>query len=128
MKINCWFLLERAEDLPDTWSVHCLELDVITFGDSLEEGLRMGLEAAQMTLRADLAAGLDTRRRRAPEEYWQKLYALMAAPARRHLPVNLLNASEREVRIVAANLEVSVPGAESSQATLDAPVGGILAA
>lgn len=131
MKTNVWFLVERAEDLPDAWVAHCLELDVITWGSSPEDALRMGCEAAQMTLADDIARGYDSRKRRAPEEDWQKLYTLMAAP-KKLIPVSLLNNSQEELRIIGANLELSVPSSgqqtEAPPVLNATPVGGILAA
>lgn len=129
MKTNAWFLFERSQQLSNSvWVAHCLDLDVVTYGDSLDDALRMGIEAAQMALSDDLAAGLDSRRRRAPEEDWQRLYELMANATKR-IPVEDLGQRQNEVRIVAANLELSVsPELFLEQRHDDEPTGAILAA
>jgi hypothetical protein len=128
MKTNAWFLFERSQQLPDTWVAHCLDLDVVTYGSSLDDALRMGIEAAQMALSDDLAAGLDSRRRRAPEEDWRRLYDLMANATKR-IPVEMLGQRQSELRIVAANLELSVSSPMSFDKTSsEEPIGAILAA
>lgn len=128
MKTNAWFLFERSQQLPNIWVAHCLDLDVVTYGSDLNDALRMGIEAAQMALSDDLAAGLDSRRRRAPEEDWQRLYELMAKATKR-IPVQMLGEQQDEVRIVAANLELSVsPQMILERIRREEPTGAVLAA
>lgn len=128
MKTNAWFLFERSQQLSNTWVAHCLDLDVVTYGSNLDDALRMGIEAAQMALSDDLAAGLDSRRRRAPEEDWQRLYELMANATKR-IPVQMLGERQSEVRIVAANLELSVsPQMILERMNREEPTGAVLAA
>lgn len=105
MKTHFWFLFERAEDVPDAWVAHCLDLDVVTYGVSLQHALEMVLEATRMVLDHDAAVGRDSLDRRAPDEYWEKLDALRKAPKMR-IPVALLGSRQEDVKIVAAELEV----------------------
>lgn len=105
MKTHFWFLFERAEDVPDAWVAHCLDLDVITYGVSLQHALEMVLEATRMILDADAAAGRDPLERRAPPEDWEKLQQLRDAP-KMHIPVALLGSRQGEVNIAAVEMEV----------------------
>lgn len=68
-----WFVIERSTELVNTWSAHCLDLDVVTFGDSFEHAREMVLEASRMILDADAKVGRNSLSRRAPEEFWSKL-------------------------------------------------------
>lgn len=78
MNVNLWFLIERSEELPEYWEVHCLELDLISYGETPQQALMMGIEAAYMVLVSDLHAGLNPTQRRAPQEAWDKLYKLIS--------------------------------------------------
>lgn len=61
-----------AEDLPDTWVAHCLDLDTVTWAGSKAEAIYMAREAIMLTIAEDLEAGLDSRTRRAPNEAWEE--------------------------------------------------------
>ena len=43
-----WFLVTPAEDLPGAWTVHCLETDVVSQGESPRHAFEMGMEAVEM--------------------------------------------------------------------------------
>lgn len=51
---------------------HCLDLDVVSHGDTHADALRMTMEAAQIAVDADEKEGLDPLERRAPRELWPK--------------------------------------------------------
>ncbi len=71
--LNFWVVAKPAPDMPGWWIAHCLDIDVITQGDSLEDALSSIPEAVGMTLADDLKAGRDPLQRRAPPEYWAEL-------------------------------------------------------
>lgn len=120
MKSNAWFLIEMSEDLPNTWVAHCLDLDVVAYGSSLDEAVRMGIETAEMALSDDLAAGLDSRRRRAPQEDWDRFYQLMGEATKR-IPVGALGQSE--VRYAIITLELNVVDALDEKGSTEEPRG-----
>ena len=62
----------QAEDMPGTWVAHCLDLDVVTWADNKPESIYMAREAIMSTIAADVAAGIDCRKRRAPDEDWEE--------------------------------------------------------
>ena len=77
-RYDLWFVVKRAEDLPDQWVAHCLDLDVVTQGNGAAHALRMLGEACVMTIMHALEAGKDPLAgQRAPDEYWNELYDMM---------------------------------------------------
>jgi predicted RNase H-like HicB family nuclease len=72
---NLHIVLWRAEDVPGQWLAHCLELDVVSQGNSLPHALEMVKEAIETVIVADLQKGLDPARRRAPQEEWDAMWA-----------------------------------------------------
>jgi predicted RNase H-like HicB family nuclease len=70
--LNLWAVLARAPDVSG-WVAHCLDLHVVTVGDTFTHALQMLHEATTMTLEDDQAAGIDSFTRRAPDEYWNEL-------------------------------------------------------
>jgi predicted RNase H-like HicB family nuclease len=74
---NFWVLVKPAEDVPGQWLAHCLEVDVVTQGDSIKHVLDMISEAVPMVVEEDLSTGRDPHERRAPKEYWNELYQLL---------------------------------------------------
>ena len=105
-RYNLWFLVRRAVDLPGQWTAHCLELDVVTQGESVEHAIRMLAEASVMTLADDLEHGRDPFDRRAPDEYWAELYRIV----REGLPGQLaeLAAAGDRLQVVAGQVEFHV--------------------
>lgn len=80
-----WILLSPATDVEGQWIAHCLDLDVVTQGSSLEHAALMGREAVDIVIESDAANGKDPfSRDQAPEEDWKRLYDLMhhAVPLR----------------------------------------------
>ena len=72
-------LVTRAEDIEGEWISHCLELDVMSQGDSIAQALAGIAEAIAMAVEDDLSHGLDPfSRRRAPDEYWHQMDAVIA--------------------------------------------------
>ncbi len=67
-----WCTFERDRE-SRRWIARVLELDVLTVGETLDEAISMAEDAARLTLEHDLQHGLDPLRRRAPQEYWDKL-------------------------------------------------------
>lgn len=76
-KFNLWTLVERSEELPGQWVAHVLELDAVTHGNSLEHAIEMAYEAATLIIVDDLTEGRSLASRRAPDEYWADLYAVL---------------------------------------------------
>jgi predicted RNase H-like HicB family nuclease len=77
LSFNLWWVVKPAEDLPGQWVVHCLDLDVVTQGESIPHAITMGVEACQMVLEDDLGEGRDPLDRRAPNDYWDEMYELL---------------------------------------------------
>jgi hypothetical protein len=66
-----------AEDVPGQWLAHCLELDVVSQGNSLPHALEMLKEAVGEVLVSDLQKRLDPMRRRAPQEDWDRMWGML---------------------------------------------------
>lgn len=72
-----WITIRRAQDLPGEWIAHCLDFDVVMQGRDPQHAFEMVKEGVGMVVIDDLEAGRDPRKRRAPEEYWEQLSAIM---------------------------------------------------
>jgi predicted RNase H-like HicB family nuclease len=96
---NFWFLIQRAPDVPGEWTAHCLELDVVSQGSSLQQALDMVTEACLMVIGDDLAAARDPLSRRAPDRFWEEMYRLVRQSRRVDDPSRL---DEGEVNFLVA--------------------------
>lgn len=76
-RVPCWTIIQPADEIPGVWTAHCLELDVVTQGDSPEHALEMAQEAACMVLFDDLVRGEEPTARRAPDEEWERLTRIL---------------------------------------------------
>lgn len=76
---HLWALFRPSADVPGEWIAHCLDLDVVTQGRSLQHSIEMLLEAVVITVEADVNAGLDPFRRgdRTPKENRSELAQLL---------------------------------------------------
>jgi predicted RNase H-like HicB family nuclease len=74
-----WVLIYPAEDVAGSWVAHMLDLDVVSFGDSIAHALKMVLEATMLCVRWDLEAGKHpfTTRKRAPASEYKKVKAAL---------------------------------------------------
>lgn len=72
-----WILVKRSPD-SEGWESHCLELDVVSQGETAKEAYDMGVEAAKLAMQWDLEEGHDPRvRRPAPAECYEDLHYLI---------------------------------------------------
>lgn len=100
-----WVLVSRAEDVPGEWVAHCLDLDVVSQGRSLDHSLEALAEAVTMVLADDLSENLDPYavRAKAPTEDWDRL----AQIARKGRP--LANVEDvGQVRAAALQLQLTL--------------------
>lgn len=103
-----WVLLRAPAQEGGQWEADCLDLGVVTYGNSLPHALHMVSEAAHMVLVDDVNVGRDPLERRAPDEDWTELYDVLEA-ADRHCKLSDLT-EDASVRRVAVNLEIAVHG------------------
>ena len=77
-KFDVWILVKESEDISGTWIAHCLDIDVVSQGNSPMHAYKMGVEAAQLAMRWDLEDDLDPgKRKQAPKESWEDLLRLI---------------------------------------------------
>jgi hypothetical protein len=114
-KFNVWVMFRRPPAGDNQWEAHVLDLDVVTYGNSLTHAVEMAIEAAHMVLADDLEDGRDPFERRAPDEDWLAMYELQAsasegAGARLRTLGELISDPDAEASVqrVAVNLEVVV--------------------
>ena len=74
---NFWFVIRKADDVLGEWTAHCLELDVVTQGRSIDHAVEMLFEACMMVLAEDIENRRDWSERRAPEEHWIELWTML---------------------------------------------------
>lgn len=80
--MNLTILIEPAEDIPNCWTAHVLEIDVCSFGESIEHALQMGIEAAELALEGEEAGSFQ----RAPEEFFERAKSESALVYRVQIP------------------------------------------
>ena len=101
---NFWFVFQRTEDVPGQWVGHCLELDVVSQGNSLQHTMSMLNEACIIVLGDDLGSGKDPLDRRAPESFWNELYTIIREGEKR----DFSTLEENKVRTVASQVEIKL--------------------
>lgn len=74
---NIWFVVKPAPDVKGQWIVHCLDVDVVSQGNSPAHAFQMGAEAATLFIFDELDAGREPLCCRAPDEYWDELRKIM---------------------------------------------------
>lgn len=99
---NFWVLVQPSADVPGEWIAHCLEVDVVTQGTSINDAFKMAAEATTMVVCEDLAAGRNPLDRRAPDEFWAELWPVVNDGSRKSL--REVAANSGSVRCVAAQL------------------------
>ncbi len=88
---NLWVYAKPAPDVPSQWEIHCLDLDIVTMGDSLRHAISMLTESIAIIASDDLANDRNPLDRRAPEEEWQAMLRLFhsSPPQRIHSDADL---------------------------------------
>ena len=72
---NFWVVVRPSEELAGQWTAHCLELDIVTQGNSIGHAFEMLKEAVTMAMNDDFANNLNPRdRQSAPKNYWDELW------------------------------------------------------
>jgi len=98
-----WLVLEPAEDIPGQWTGHCLDLDIVSQGASLQHALQMTFEAVLLTVADDLEAARDPfARRSAPDQDWEHLTKILREGHRGALPESTASV------VVATQMRLSV--------------------
>ncbi len=73
-RCDFWVLIEPADDVPGQWVAHCLNLDVMSQGNSPLHARDMIAEAIALTLADDFEHHRNPwTRPSAPKEFWDKL-------------------------------------------------------
>ena len=105
---NFWVVVRPAEDLPGQWVAHCLDLDVVSQGTSLQHAVEMVGEAIGLTAVEDLIASRDPLIRRAPEEFWADLYTLLREGKKVENPSELLSAKSPRISALVGQMEITI--------------------
>lgn len=117
MDAKFWVLATPAPDLPGKWNAHCLDLDIVTQGESLQHAFQMANEAVLLAVGDDIVNGLDPRgRKRAPQEDWDLLHRVVEA----HRPLSD-DANPTDVQAVATLLHVFTLDATEPAVVRSAP-------
>ncbi len=75
--LNLWVLIERDPDIEGRWVAHCVDLDIVSWGDSPAAARQAIEEAVTLAILDDLHAGLDPLERGpAPENVRKRLEEL----------------------------------------------------
>ena len=76
-------LVKPDEEVAGQWIAHCLDLDLVSQGNSLQHAVEMICDAIAIVLLEDAHAGFNDMQRKAPHHFWQELQrlALLGNPA-----------------------------------------------
>lgn len=96
---NLSMLFQRCDDVPGEWSVHILDFDVLSQGNSLQHALSMAIEAALVVVEAETEMGLDPRSHRAPDESWQQWRDIVSGAGE---PAKSFRINDNDIAAVAA--------------------------
>lgn len=98
-------LVTPAEDVPGAWNAHCLTMDLMTQGESVQHAFMMAHEALLQIVVDDLAQGLDPLERpRAPRECWE----MVGRTLEHGQPLSTISNPE-EIGAAVGYLRVTVP-------------------
>jgi predicted RNase H-like HicB family nuclease len=109
-----WAYITRAEDLPDCWTAHCLDYDIVSVGDSPQQALDMVREAVGVALADDLNSGRDPSARKAAPEDWQPLLRLFEKHTK--VQVGQMNSHLQTFKEFAAPLTVVITQSQNTLA------------
>lgn len=106
--INFWVVVRPAEDVEGQWVAHCLDLDVVTQGNSIAHAFQMAVEAIAMTVAESLELGIDLLSHRAPDQDWEALAQIQREGAFENLSLEVMEARSSEVLAVATQISLEI--------------------
>ncbi len=109
---SAWLLVCPSREVPGQWVGHCLELDVVSQGNSLEHALSMVGEACAMVAIDDLSRGEDPLARRAGEEHYETLYRILKSGER--IPIEIAQSDTSGKYTYAIPFELVVEAVETA--------------
>jgi hypothetical protein len=76
---SCWIVVEPAEDMAGTWVSHCLNFDLVSYGDSPTDAMKSVCEAIEDAVIDDFEHQRDPSQRGAttPPECWTLLNKIL---------------------------------------------------
>lgn len=98
-------VIDRCREIPGRWNAHCLELDVMSWHDTVQGAFDMIREAVQVTLVHEVSQGRDPSWRSAPQEDWDAMWARMRSA--RMNPAPLAAGVEPEFVIIETMLQLA---------------------
>lgn len=101
------FFFRRSDELPGQWVAHCLDVDVVTYGNSLRHALEMLREAVDLVVVEDLSTGLEPLERSAPREEWEAMIRCVNGAETRAYPLSELLEREETVRFAVVPVVVA---------------------
>ncbi len=90
--------ITRARDVAGQWVGHCLEVDVVSQGDSMRHAYDMTREAVEMVILDDLNSNREPTLRSAPREEWEAAYQSVQSADPKLYPLAELFERESELR------------------------------
>lgn len=116
---SCWIVVEPAEDIPGTWVSHCLNFDLVSYGDSPKDAADSVCDAVETVIVDDLQNQRDPLQRGSttPPECWQRLDQILQHGE----PVKLSDVSSnskvflaKQVNFAAEIVTVTIPVSKSN--------------
>jgi predicted RNase H-like HicB family nuclease len=96
--------LTRAPDVEGQWVGHCLEVDVVSQGQTMREAFEATREAVELVILDDLGSAREPTQRSAPREEWEAAYALVRTGNPRLYTLRELFENEQRLRYALAPL------------------------
>lgn len=98
-------VIVTPSEVKGQWVAHCLNIDLVTQGDSVQHAFAMALESVRTVVADDLKQGLDPLdRKEAPEECWK----LMNETVRHGQPMSTVEDLSR-IRVAVGQIAIRVP-------------------
>jgi hypothetical protein len=101
-------VLVTPSEVEGQWIGHCLNIDLVTQGESIQHAFAMVTEAVREVVRDDLAHGLDPLHRpQAPQECWD----LFVDTTRHGKPLTAID-DPKNIRAIVGYVQVIVPAGQ----------------
>lgn len=104
------YIARETSDVPDQWFVHCLDLDVITQGESFRDAMESLCEAVDMALEEG-PEGYS----RAPEKFWALFKQISETGERTEMGDLLARTPAKMAKVVVVGLLTLIPTRESKR-------------
>jgi hypothetical protein len=107
------YVARAAPDVPGQWIAHCLDLDIVTQGESFKEAMMSICEAVDMALEEGAPEGYS----RAPEKFWELFKRISETGERAEMEDLFAREASKMAHTVVVGMMTVFPTTESKRPT-----------